>query len=253
MFETIGRGAFATVHRGEWLHMPVAIKVFTPDEHNEEGRLSASRIQAFLKSECKVMSNLRHPNVLLFMGVVAADPLQPLCMVSEYFQGGSLSEWLQRNPFDEQHSLQIALKCARGLLYLHSRGVLHRDLKSENVLVDAVGRLRLADFGLATIMPRRCYTMNVVTLPYRAPELLVDGETGLYTVGVDWWSVGCVLYEVAHGAVLFDGVETIDELRDRMARFQQPAVSDPDVRKCLCHLLQTDPMARIPPGCSQPY
>ena len=187
-----------------------------------------------------------HPNIVRLFNFFHAD--ETLHIVMEF-----LPHTLQTYPHAKARALALIEQLCNAVSFCHQNQVMHRDIKPENVLVDAGGRLRLSDFGLATIMPRRCYTMNVVTLPYRAPELLIEAKTGLYTVGIDWWSVGCVCYELVYGVLLFDGVQTIDELRDRITRFQPPHVPDSEVRKCLSHLLQTDPMARIPLGCAQSY
>lgn len=93
-----------------------------------------------------------------------------------------------------------------GMEHCHSRGVLHRDIKGSNLLIDDGGVLKIADFGLATIFDpnhKRPMTSRVVTLWYRAPELLL-GATD-YGVGIDLWSAGCILAELLAGRPIMPG------------------------------------------------
>lgn len=100
----------------------------------------------------------------------------------------------------------------RGLHYCHVRGVMHRDLKPQNILVSRDGRLKLADFGLARafVPPIRPFTHEVVTLWYRAPEILLGCKT--YALPVDTWSVGTILAEMVTKRPLFPGDSEVDEL-----------------------------------------
>lgn len=99
-----------------------------------------------------------------------------------------------------------------GVAYCHALRVLHRDLKPQNLLVDRGGRIKLADFGLARAfgIPVRAYTHEVVTLWYRAPEILLGAK--LYSTAVDVWSLACIYAEMASGRTLFPGDSEIDQL-----------------------------------------
>jgi serine/threonine protein kinase len=100
----------------------------------------------------------------------------------------------------------------RGLHFCHVRGVMHRDLKPQNILVSKDGRLKLADFGLARafVPPIRPFTHEVVTLWYRAPEILLGCKT--YALPVDIWSVGTILAEMVTKRPLLPGDSEVDEL-----------------------------------------
>lgn len=104
------------------------------------------------------------------------------------------------------YQLLLALKCC------HQRGVVHRDLKPQNLLVNRAGALKVADFGLARAfsVPIRAYTHEVVTLWYRAPEILLGGKE--YALGVDMWSVGCIMAELVSKKPLFPADSEIDML-----------------------------------------
>jgi len=100
----------------------------------------------------------------------------------------------------------------KGIAFCHSHRVLHRDLKPQNLLIDRTGVIKLADFGLARAfgVPVRTYTHEVITLWYRAPEILLGGKQ--YSTPVDIWSIGCIFAEMVTRQPLFPGDCEIDEL-----------------------------------------
>ncbi len=100
----------------------------------------------------------------------------------------------------------------RAILFCHQRRVLHRDLKPQNLLIDKKGIIKVADFGLGRAfgIPVRVYTHEVVTLWYRAPEILLGASR--YSCSIDMWSVGCIFAEMATKKPLFQGDSEIDQL-----------------------------------------
>mmetsp|Transcript_6542 Transcript_6542/g.5400 ORF Transcript_6542/g.5400 Transcript_6542/m.5400 type:complete len:205 (-) Transcript_6542:198-812(-) len=103
-------------------------------------------------------------------------------------------------------------QCCRGLAFCHARGVMHRDLKPQNLLVSRDGRLKLADFGLARAFcpPIRPLTHEVVTLWYRPPEILLGSQT--YAPPTDVWAIGTIFVEMVTKRPLFPGDSEIDQL-----------------------------------------
>jgi CTD kinase subunit alpha len=116
--------------------------------------------------------------------------------------------------FSSSHIKDLLYQMLEGLHYLHHRGILHRDIKGSNILLNSAGNLKLADFGLARHYHKRRdnldYTNRVITLWYRPPELLL-GATA-YGPAVDIWSIGCIMLEMVTKKPLFPGTDEIDQL-----------------------------------------
>merc|ERR1719277_1027337 len=104
------------------------------------------------------------------------------------------------------------LQLMKGIHFCHSHRILHRDLKPQNILIDSVGNLKIADFGMARAfsVPIPKYTHEVVTTWYRAPEILFGSQE--YSLPIDVWSAGCILGEMATGTALFHGDSEIDTI-----------------------------------------
>ncbi|KAJ7982934.1 kinase-like domain-containing protein [Mycena polygramma] len=155
--------------------------------------------------EAVIWRQLFHPNVLPFLGLFMLD--NRLCLVSPWMENGHLHQFL-RSASSDVDRIPIMLDVATGLNYLHSKGVVHGDLKAANILVTPSGRACIADFGLSFIVDRLSdqftpYTTNARggTARYQAPELL-KGES-LNHFGSDVYAFACVCYEIFTGKVPF--------------------------------------------------
>lgn len=131
------------------------------------------------------------------------------------------------------HNVKLFLfQLLRGLSYCHKRKVLHRDLKPQNLLINKLGELKLADFGLARAksVPTKTYSNEVVTLWYRPPDVLL-GSTD-YSSHIDMWGVGCIFYEMASGRPMFPGQTVEDQLYLIFKLLGTPSETDwPDISK----------------------
>ncbi|KAJ0405099.1 hypothetical protein P43SY_000510 [Pythium insidiosum] len=192
--DKIGHGAYGEVFVGEYHSVPVAIKRLSP-QHRHDIKL----LESFL-NEAKLTASLQHPRIIHFVGI-AWDTSSDVHVVTEYMSGGDLRSLLsmyrqQRRPtgFD-QHKLRIALNIVEALSYLHARRpqVLHRDLKSRNILLSTQHEAKLIDFGASRERADSTMTAGVGTLRWMAPEVMRGGR---YSDMADIFSFGVVLSEL---------------------------------------------------------
>ena len=195
----LGQGGFGTVHAGTLQdHTQVAIKKLFLDRLTE-------RAEEEFKNEAAIMAQLRHPNVVALYGIV----LQPeYCMVMELLENGSLYSVLHsKRELDWALRQRIALDMSRGLAFLHSKKILHRDLKSLNVLLDGNMRAKLADFGLSLVRAetksKTKQNESAGTLQWMAPELL-SGEKMRYDASCDIYSLAVTLWELVSRKLPFE-------------------------------------------------
>ena len=191
----LGRGGLGVVYAGTWQRAPVAIKQLHPT------RLTAADLALF-KEEGQRHAELRHPNVVTMYGV-CMDSEHSLVM--EFMGRGSLDHFLHSTrDILWSVKLSIARNIANGLYYLHENGVIHRDLKSPNVLLDQHGLAKLSDFGFATVKSsiRSTTAQAPGTVRWMAPELFARG--GKCTPSTDIYALGWVLWELLSHKVPFE-------------------------------------------------
>jgi serine/threonine protein kinase len=131
-----------------------------------------------------------------------------------------------KSPFQEAHVKTLSKQLWSALHFLHERAILHRDIKPSNLLYHN-GTLKLADFGLARQFENGCsrLTPNVVSMWYRAPELLWKTEATTYTTAIDMWASGCVVAELILGVPLLDGKSEVEQMEKIVKCIGQPPLS----------------------------
>ncbi|KAN0024110.1 hypothetical protein ACTFIV_008506 [Dictyostelium citrinum] len=185
----IGKGNYGEVYLGTWRGSQVAVKKLPAHNLNEN-------ILKEFNREINLMKNLRHPNVIQFLGSCLIPP--DICICTEYMPRGSLYSILHDQALQLQWSLLIKMMidAAKGVIYLHNSTpvILHRDLKSHNLLVDENWKVKVADFGLSTIEQQGA-TMTACGTPcWTSPEVL---RSQRYTEKADVYSFGIILWECA--------------------------------------------------------
>lgn len=185
-------GRHSRIYRGLYKKRDVAIKLVSQPE--EDAHLAALLEKEFT-SEVSFLFHLQHPNIITFVAACKKPPV--FCIITEYLAGGSLRKYLHQQ---EPHSvpadlvLKFALDIARGMLYLHSQGVLHRDLKSENLLLGEDMCVKVADFGISCLESQSASAKGITgTYRWMAPEMINQKR---HTRKVDVYSFGIVLWEL---------------------------------------------------------
>lgn len=207
--EKVGQGTYGIVYKAKekaGQNRIVALKKIRLEAEDEGVPSTAIR-------EISLLKELKHPNIVELMDVVHND--SKLYLVFEYLDL-DLKRFMDSQTgvggLTPRHVASYLKQLISGISFCHSHRILHRDLKPQNLLIDNEGTLKIADFGLARAfgIPLRIYTHEVVTLWYRAPEVLLGSRH--YSTGVDMWSIGCIFAEMASHQPLFPGDSEIDEI-----------------------------------------
>lgn len=240
----LGRGGMGEVYRVEdvKLRQTVALK-FLP-----EGLASDGAALARFHREVSLARQVSHPNVCRVFDVGEARGRPFLSM--EHIGGEDLAALLQRiGRLPADKAIELALQLCGGLAAIHDAGILHRDLKPSNVMIDARGRARITDFGVAALAGElRPGEARAGTLAYMAPEQAVHGEV---SVRSDLYSLGLVLYEMFTGQRPFDVPRPFDAVRSPLrARPVAPSHLLPDIQpqaeRAILQCLEPDPRDRPP-------
>jgi serine/threonine protein kinase len=250
--EEIGAGGMGVVFRvrDERLGRDLALKVLSPGALHDE----ASRKR--FRNEALMLSRLNHPSIQVIHDFDTQDGLDFL--VSELVPGVTLNEKLRAGPLSEKHIVDLGLQLAQGLVAAHAAGVLHRDLKPANLRVTPDGRLKILDFGLATLSPDAISVLSTMTsiseapggaggtVPYMSPEQLLGEKLDDRS---DIYAAGAVLYEMSTGRMAF--AETVPTRLTNSILHQLPASPrslnskvSPELERIILKCLEKDPELR---------
>ena len=223
----IGQGGYGKVFKGVDKITNTIVAIKQMDKRKERNGFSQNALR-----EIKLLREIYHHNSVLLLQIVVGDDRNnlddirknPMYFIYEYIDHDLAGVLKRKKKLPQDLVRCYTFQLLNVLEYLHSKNIMHRDLKLSNILVTNNNVIKLCDFGLArkeSILLKSCdrkYTNNVITLWYRLPELLL-GATN-YDASVDMWSVGCILGELLLGKVLFKGAthkrsdnKTVDQIR----------------------------------------
>jgi serine/threonine protein kinase/tetratricopeptide (TPR) repeat protein len=246
LIEQIGRGGQGVVFRARQksLNRIVALKVIGLGHWATEAHLKRFRLEA------EAAARLEHPGIVPIHEVGERDGSCYFSM--KFVEGGQLDEVVRRAPMSIRQAAELIAKVARTVHYAHEHGILHRDIKPGNILLDAKGEPHLTDFGLARLVESESTvtrTLEVLGTPsYMAPEQAV-GNNAVISSATDVYGLGAVLYQLLTGQPPFAGgttYETIKLLLDtepRQPRLLNPKI-DRDLSTICLKCLEKDPTCR---------
>src|SRR5438094_5853065 len=246
LLEQIGRGGQGVVFRAHQksLNRTVALKFIRLGQWASEANVKRFR------REAEAAARLEHPCIVPIYEVGERDGSCYFSM--KFVEGGQLDEVAKREPMPPRRAAELIAKVARTVHYAHEHGILHRDIKPGNILLDAKGEPHLTDFGLARLVESESsvtQTLDVLGTPsYMAPEQAV-GNNAAVSNATDVYGLGAVLYQLLTGQPPFAGgttYETIKLLEDtepRPPRLLNPKV-DRDISTICLKCLEKDPKRR---------
>ncbi|CAH1795903.1 unnamed protein product [Owenia fusiformis] len=235
---TIGKGNFAVVKLAKHriTKTEVAIKIIDKTQLDDTNLIKVRR-------EIKILKLLEHPSIIRLYQVMETKNM--LYLVSEYAPNGEIFDYIaQHGRMTEPEARRKFWQILSAVEYCHDRHVVHRDLKAENLLLDAHMNIKIADFGFGNFFtPSELMATWCGSPPYAAPEVF-EGKKYLGPQ-IDIWSLGVVLYVLVCGALPFDG-QTLQTLRDRVlsGRFRIPFFMSTDCEHLIRRMLVLDPNKR---------
>jgi serine/threonine protein kinase/Tfp pilus assembly protein PilF len=249
LLEEIGRGGQGVVYRARQksLNRTIALKVIGLGQWATQAHLKRFR------REAEAAANLDHPCIV---PIYEVGEREGSCYFSmKFIDGGQLDEVAKRKPLSPRNAAELIAKLARTVHYAHEHGILHRDIKPGNILLDAKGEPHLTDFGLARLLETKStvtHTMDVLGTPsYMAPEQASghNPATAGLTSATDVYGLGAVLYQLLTGLPPFAGGTTYETVRLVLeTEPRQPRLSNPKIDRELSTIclkcLEKDPKRR---------
>ncbi|KAJ1291885.1 hypothetical protein BS78_02G350500 [Paspalum vaginatum] len=250
--QEMGSGAFGTVFHGRWRGTDVAIKRIKNSCFMYPSPETDKLIVEFWR-EAAILSKLHHPNVLAFYGIVNNGPGGTLATVTEFMASGSLKKvLLHKDKFlDRRKQITLAMDAAIGMEYLHSKDIIHFDLKCDNLLVNLNDPSRpickVADFGLSKVKQTTMVSGGMRgTLPWMAPEML-EMSSNMVSTKVDVYSFGIIMWEILTGQEPYAGIHhggVIGGILSNTLRPPVPASCDPQWRELMEQCWSNEPEQR---------
>ncbi|KAM6114520.1 NUAK family SNF1-like kinase 2 [Phoenicopterus ruber ruber] len=196
--ETLGKGTYGKVKKArERSGKLVAIKSIRKDKIKDEQDL------VHIRREIEIMSSLNHPHIISVHEVFESS--SKIVIVMEYASKGDLYDYIsERQRLTEQEARHFFRQVVSAVYYCHKNGIVHRDLKLENILLDANGNIKIADFGLSNVYQQDKLLQTYCGSPLYASPEIINGRP-YKGPEVDSWSLGVLLYILVHGAMPFDG------------------------------------------------
>ncbi|KAG2297277.1 hypothetical protein Bca52824_043946 [Brassica carinata] len=236
---TIGEGNFAKVKLGydTTNGTYVAVKII------DKALVIQKGLQSQVQREIRTMKLLNHPNIVQIHEVIGTKT--KICIVMEYVAGGQLSDKLCRHKMKESDARKLFQQLIDAVDYCHNRGVYHRDLKPQNLLLDSKGNLKVSDFGLSAVPKSGDMLSTACGSPcYIAPELIMN--KGYSGAAVDVWSCGVILFELLAGYPPFDD-HTLVVLYKKILRadYTFPPAFTGAQKKLIFNILDPNPQRRM--------
>jgi len=233
--EKIGSGGMAIVYKARChlLKRHVAVKVLRPELVEDEGFV------ARFKRESQAAASLSHPNIVNIYDVGEENGIYYIVM--EYIKGKTLKEYIrEKGKLDWEEAVRIAIQICSALKHAHKNGIIHRDIKPQNILVSEDGTVKVTDFGIARAVTSATVTMagaNVMgSVHYFSPEQARGGHVDAKS---DLYSLGIVLYEMVTGTVPFEGDTAISvALKHIQEKVKPPGELNPDIPKSLQDVIE---------------
>uniref|UniRef100_F7FQP9 Serine/threonine-protein kinase PLK4 n=1 Tax=Ornithorhynchus anatinus TaxID=9258 RepID=F7FQP9_ORNAN len=236
----LGKGSFAGVYRAKSIHTGLEVAIKMIDKKAMHKAKMVQRVQ----NEVRIHCQLKHPSILELYNYF--EDSNYVYLILELCHNGEMNRYLKNRmkPFTEKEVRHFMHQIVRGLLYLHSHGILHRDLTLSNLLLTGTMNVKIADFGLATqlALPHEKHYTLCGTPNYISPEVATRSAHG---PAADVWALGCLLYTLLVGRPPFD----TDSVRATLGRvvladYRLPASLSAEARDLIGRLLRRDPAAR---------
>lgn len=254
ILEPVGKGTTGVIYRAIQLSLDraVALKVLAP-------KVAAhAKVKERFLQEARLAAKLNHPSIIQVYDVAEKDGVTYIAM--EYVDGPSVGEILRRGgAMDEKRAVRVAAEVAGALEFAYARGIIHRDVKPDNILLNSEGRVRLADLGLAAARPPGSPSVTggrgiLGTPHYISPEAAKGGPVDTRS---DLYSLGATLYHMLVGEPPYPGTSAVQVIARHLTEAlvpprQRNAAVSAAAEEVVAKLMQKDPASRYPdPGAAR--